>query len=1372
MAGEDHDEKTPLRADYTPDDTAEGSISSVSSSKSSSFFSALRFRKSPSSTKSYSTVESADEFAGLPEHEAKILRDQVELKPASASYFTLYRYANKEDRALLFIGVLSAVLEGVLKPLMALLFGRVTDTFTGYDPNPTYFNSTNYNSTYYNSTDDSTYSYSKTSSLMYDRNDTPTLTREEFVATISRLSLLLVAIGLADIVFSTIKTYIFIDRGEVLSARIREHYLAAILKQNIGYFDKLGSGEITSRITADTVLVQEALSEKIAFILANTTTFFAAIVVAYSQYYVLAFIMSSLLVAIILSTGIASLYMVKYNQKAQEGYSVGGTLAEEVISSVRIVQAFGVQDIMASSYNAFLSISEHWAIYAGVAVGLMNGSMFLCSWSTDAMSFWQGIRFFTEGRISVGVIVTMVFAVFQGAYAFAIISPYLSTVTSGIAAATKIFATIDRVSAIDASTEDGLKLKEVSGEIVLKGIKFIYPSRPNVTVLNDFNLTIPAGKTVALVGASGSGKSTIVGLIERFYSPIYGEVFLDGHNLNDLNLRWLRQKIALVQQEPTLFACSIFENISYGLIGTEYEYASAEEKRSLIVEACKQANAYDFIMNLPEGLETNVGERGFLMSGGQKQRIAIARAIVSNPKILLLDEATSALDTKSEGIVQDALDRAARNRTTIVIAHRLSTIKDADCIVVMRRGQILEMGTHSELLSKEGEYCSLVKAQQIESLKEKEAKKIQDEEKQAAEAEDATTEKAIELTAYQTNTLGLSRTKTGKSVSGLSTAPYTAMDVEAAEEPSVWSAFKFIYELSRPEMNYNLLGLFACFVNGVGYTALGLLWGTNLQAISDIYDYNELRRVVQRNAGFLFMLACILGASNTTSGAAFGYTSAKLVRRIRFMSFRQMLRQDISFFDKDENTVGSLTGTLSRDAQSVEGLGGITLGKIIDAILTVLAASVVSIALAWKLGLVMTASVPVLIGCGFFRFYILASFESRVKEENERTASYACEATSAIRTVVALTRESDVWETYHSSLSQMIVRNRPSSAKSALFYGLTQGIVFFIMALQTYYGGVLLSTGEYSLFQFYVVFMSIIFGAEGAGVVFSFAPDMGKAIQASKSIKSLLDAEPEIDAWSTEGGVPEDVRGDIEFRDVHFRYPTRPEVPVLRGLNLTIKQGQYVALVGASGCGKSTTISLIEEFYRPTGGAVLLDGKDITSFNINAYRQNIALVSQEPTLYAGSIKFNIQLGSPIPVSNADIEEVCRQANIHDFVMSLPDGYETLCGSKGTFLSGGQKQRIAIARALIRKPKVLLLDEATSALDSESEKVVQAALDLAAKGRTTIAVAHRLSTIQNADIIYVFEAGKICEFGTHQQLLAKKGRYHELVKLQALEESAA
>lgn len=517
------------------------------------------------------------------------------------------------------------------------------------------------------------------------------------------------------------------------------------------------------------------------------------------------------------------------------------------------------------------------------------------------------------------------------------------------------------------------------------------------------------------------------------------------------------------------------------------------------------------------------------------------------------------------------------------------------------------------------------------------------------------------------------------------------------------------------------------------------------------------------------MLALVQFLAFIVQGVLFAKCSERLIRRVRDRAFRTMLRQDVAFFDRDENTSGALTSFLSTETTHVAGLSGVTLGTLLMVIATLISACAMSLAIGWKLSLVCIATIPVLVGCGFFRFYMLAHFQRRSKAAYDSSATFASEAISSIRTVAALTREEDVLRQYKNSLAIQQRSSLISVLKSSSLYAGSQSLLFACFALGFWYGGTLIAKFEYNMFQFFLCFMAVIFGAQSAGTIFSFAPDMGKAHHAAGQLKKLFDRTPIMDPWSEEGERLTEVDGTLEFRDVHFRYPTRPEQPVLRGLNLIVRPGQYIALVGASGCGKSTTIALLERFYDPLSGGVFIDGKDIGRLNINDYRSHIALVSQEPTLYQGTIKDNILLGTPREdVSDEAIEFACREANIHDFIVSLPEGFNTIVGSKGALLSGGQKQRIAIARALIRDPKVLLLDEATSALDSESEKVVQAALDKAAKGRTTIAVAHRLSTIQKADVIYVFDQGRIVEQGTHSDLMRKNGRYSELVNLQSLE----
>jgi ATP-binding cassette subfamily B (MDR/TAP) protein 1 len=897
----------------------------------------------------------------------------------------------------------------------------------------------------------------------------------------------------------------------------------------------------------------------------------------------------------------------------------------------------------------------------------------------------------------------------------------------------------------------------------LEDVKFSYPSRPDVPILKGLSINFPAGKTAALVGASGSGKSTIISLIERFYDPSSGSVKLDGVDLPELNIKWLRSQIGLVSQEPTLFATTIKGNVLHGLIGTPYENASEEEKFKLVQEACIKSNADGFITKLPQGYDTLVGERGFLLSGGQKQRIAIARAIVSDPRILLLDEATSALDTRSEGIVQDALDKAAAGRTTITVAHRLSTIKDADRIFVMGDGLVLEQGTHNELLADEnGAYARLVQAQKL-----RESREGQNVESAIAGSEEDTEKTILEE-------IPLDRKHTNHSVTSDIIKQRSEEKVKSEineDKYSLFYLFKRMGALNREGLHRYAFGAFFAMCTGAVYPAFGIVYGQAIAGFSAPTNA-ERRYDGDRNALWFFIIAILSALSIGLQNFYFASSAAVLTAKLRSICFKAILRQDVEYFDKEENSTGALTSNLSDNPQKVNGLAGVTLGAILQAFVTVITGSVIGLSYAWQPALVGMACIPVLISAGYIRLQVVVLKDQRNKAAHESSAQLACEAASAIRTVASLTREDDFLQLYSTSLEGPLRRSNRTALWSSLFFSLSQAMSFFVISLIFWYGSILVSHFEITVTGFFVALMSTTFGAIQAGNVFAFVPDISSAKGAGAAIIKLIDSIPEIDAESTEGKriSGETVRGQIRFENIHFRYPTRPGTRVLRGLSFKIEPGTYVALVGASGCGKSTVIQLIERFYDPLSGQVLLDNEPINEFNVQEYRKQLALVSQEPTLYAGTIRFNILLGAIKPeseVTQEEIEAVCRNANVLDFIKSLPNGFDTEVGGKGSQLSGGQKQRIAIARALLRNPKVLLLDEATSALDSNSEKVVQAALDQAAKGRTTIAIAHRLSTIQNADCIYFIKEGRVSEAGTHDELLSLKGDYYEYVQLQAL-----
>ncbi|KAF9242533.1 P-loop containing nucleoside triphosphate hydrolase protein [Melanogaster broomeanus] len=1169
----------------------------------------------------------------------------------------------------------------------------------------------------------------------------------------------LVCIGVGMFVCTYAYMAIWVYTGEVNSKRIREKYLEAILRQDITYFDNVGAGEVATRIQTDTHLVQQGMSEKVALALNFIAAFLTGFILAYARNWRLALAMSSILPCIALTGGVMNKFVSKYMELSLKHIADGGTLAEEVISTIRTAHAFGTQKTLSALYNMHVEAARTVDAKAAVFQGGGLGLFFFVLYSAYALAFQFGTTLINEGHATAGEVINVFLAVLIGSFSLAMLAPEMQAVTHGRGAAAKLFATIERIPSINSSSPAGLKPEMVEGEITLEDVKFSYPSRPNVPIVKNINITFPAGKTAALVGASGSGKSTIIALIERFYDPLSGSVKLDGVDIRDLNIKWLRSQIGLVSQEPTLFATTIKGNVAHGLTNTPFDGLSEEEKFKLIKEACIKANADGFISKLPQGYDTMVGERGFLLSGGQKQRVAIARAIVSNPRILLLDEATSALDTQSEGIVQDALDKAAAGRTTITIAHRLSTIKDADCIYVMSDGLVLEQGTHAELLAYEnGAYARLVHAQ-----------KLRDHNDEDDTESSATADPNVEIEGKAVeDEVPLGRKNTNHSItSDLARNTSQEMKGSAVNEDNYGMFYLFVRigSLNRESLWRYVLGTMFAIITGMVYPVFGIVYGHAIAGFSAT-TASARRTEGNENALWFFIIAILAAIALGSENYYFGSSAAILTSKLRSLGFKSILKQDIQFFDKDENSTGALTANLSDNPQKINGLAGVTLGAIVQAITTLIGGSVIGLAYAYKPALVGIVST------GYIRLRVVVLKDQQNKSAHESSAQLACEAVASIRTVASLTREEACLNLYSTSLEEPLRISNRTALWANMIYALSQSLTFFVIALVFWYGSTLVAGLEITITAFFVALMSTTFGAMQAGNIFSFVPDISAARGAAAAIVKLIDATPEIDAESIEGKTlsGKSVEGQVQLENVHFRYPTRPGVRVLRDLSIKVEPGTYVALVGASGCGKSTVIQLIERFYDPLAGQVLLDGQPISELNIQEYRKHISLVSQEPTLYAGTIRFNILLGATKPeseVTQEDVEAACRNANILDFIQSLPNGFDTQVGGKGSQLSGGQKQRIAIARALLRDPKVLLLDEATSALDSNSEKVVQEALDQAARGRTTIAIAHRLSTIQNADCIYFLKEGRVSEAGTHDELLSLRGDYYAYVQLQGL-----
>ncbi|KAJ4250921.1 hypothetical protein NW762_011571 [Fusarium torreyae] len=1233
-----------------------------------------------------------------------------------AAFLRIFTYCQPLDCVLETIGILAAIGSGVAMSMMNLVIGELLDTMS--DP-------------------------------MRISTDP-----DGFMADVSKN-----ALG-CTYIYSTLFTYVSFR----VTNNIRQSYLRAALSQEISYFDQGTSGSIAMQGVANGKSIQSGIADKLGLFFTSLATFIAAFSIAFASYWKLTLILICIMPAIIVVVGAMATIDAGIDGPNLKILSQAAQYAETALASTRAIKAFSLESRIMHKYTSLLDDSQRLCRKKCGIYGVMFGWQYFVIYAGMALAFWQGIRMIARQEVEgIGTVFTVLFSVVIGSTSINGIAPNISSFVRAAAGATELLALIDRVSDINPLDESGQKPFHVSGVIDIQSIGFSYPTRPDIQVLDDFSLNIPAGKVTALVGASGSGKSTIIGLLERWYNPTSGDIKLDGISLKDLNVTWLRTTMRLVQQEPILFNGTVFDNIVNGLVGTPWEASSREDQEELVRNAARLAFADEFIQSLPEKYETRIGERGGLLSGGQKQRIAIARSIISNPSILLLDEATSALDPHAEGIVQKALDSAAKDRTTLVIAHKLATIRRADNIVVMSKGKIVEQGNHDDLVALDGTYAKLVHAQDLSTTKQDSLDRNSD------EGSTASTE-AIE----PVQSLAKYNTANDENISSQIDREDFSLYKHTGLIHTIWKIIG-----SSPELKtcYGITFI-CCFLGAAVYPGQTLL----LAEVMDVFQSPNLTK----DGDFVSLMYFVVALGAFVVFFIIGWSS-NIVAQTLSQNFRKgllhsMLRQDLRFFDRPENTVGALVSRIDSQSQAVLELMGFNVALALQSIIIVIASSILALVYAWKLGLVgVFAGMPPLLLAGYSRIRLETKLNTDIDSRFSTSASIASESVNAIRTVSSLAIERDIMERYTAELDNAVSGSTRPPFHMMIWYSLTQSIEFFILALGFWFGSELVSQGEITFAQFIVSFMGVFFSGQAAGIIFGFSSSFTKANSAANYYFWLTGLQPLIrETEELKGKGPESDCTTIDFQDVQFSYPLAPGKRVIKGLDLTIERGQFVAFVGASGCGKSTMISLLERFYDPISGTIKIDGSaPLTEISPRLYRSRLALVQQEPTLFPDSIRQNITAGLDVSteeqalVKDDVLEAACRAANAWDFVSSLSEGLNTPCGQGGSQLSGGQRQRIAIARALIRNPNVILLDEATSALDTESERIVQKALMSAAStgDRITIAVAHRLSTIRDADKICVFFQGRIVESGTHDELIGQDGIYKQMCDAQRLDKAA-
>ncbi|GLA26055.1 GTPase-activating protein [Aspergillus niger] len=1158
---------------------------------------------------------------------------------------------------------------------------------------------------------------------------------------VQSLALYLVYIAIGSLVTTAISTFGFNTIGEQISRQLQQKYLASALRQNMAYFDVVGIGELTSHMDQDMKLIQAGISQKVGELLSGLSGFVVAIICAFIQNGHFAGIMISQPIALLTLIGVMGGFLSLTQRRSLAQYVRADNLAQEVLSAMRSVIASRSQERYGKRYYEALRHPAELDFRERFIFGMLVAGSFMVMHWANGLGFWQADHLLRQGHCTISEVLTILYAMAVAGGMLSQALPSIVNITQANAAVSRVFSVIERESPIDPSASTGVTHSRVRGEISFEDIHFTYPSRPEGKVLKGVDFVVPAGHTVAFVGPSGSGKSTVFALLERLYHPHSGRIMLDGEPIDAMNVSWLRSQIGYVGQDVTLFRASIHDNIAYGLPKAAAEKKDAYAIRKLVIEAAKVAQIHDFVASMPKEYNTMIEAHGSNLSGGQKQRLAIARAIISQPAILLLDEATAALDSRCEKAVQEALDKAVKGRTTLIIAHRLSTVQNADKIIVMKDGQILDQGSHAELLSTSAMYRELVRHQALEtSIRSEGDRLIRPRPHSLSTHEEHSKDILVKFDTVDIPEDGLLATRSSSSSVG-----------------HVWS-------LNRPEFPYIAAGVSFSVLAGITYPVQAIFFGNGIMSMVNP-SLSTGGHNVQFWASMYLTLGIIAFVVYSVRGYCFAVSASQLVLRARSQLFKHLLVNDLPFFQDKDNSIGALVSFLASGPRQITGVSGTSLGLVAESIVMLATGITIGCIFGWKLGLAATATVPLVVVSGFMQYHTVVRVQEYIKRDTSAVA-IAHEALSAIKTVTVLGLQKAISASFESASHRD--SQRKYWLKFAATYACTTSLRVLTIAFVFWYGGThLIATGEYNVQQFFICFAATMWGSQSASVLFAHAPDIAGSQAAAARLEELMragiSAATHRKLNNGDADVPS-ITTNVSLRRVNFRYPSHPSQLALKDVSFNAPAGAFIALVGATGSGKSSVINLLERFYTGETGAIALDDMPIEQYNLDCYRGYLALVDQNPCLIGETLSDCLQSGELV-VLDDEILAALEDVGLADYVLSLPQGLSTPVMANGSTLSGGQRQRMAIAKALLCRPKILLLDEATSALDSASEELVQGTLQRVMKGRTVIAVAHRLRTIVDADEILVFKHGQIVERGTHKELMQLEGEYWQMARLQ-------
>ena len=1141
---------------------------------------------------------------------------------------------------------------------------------------------------------------------------------------------------------------------------MKTNYFTVILKQEQGWFDAHNAFEFATKVQAQLEQVELGIGEKVGGILMALSQLISGLIIAFTTSWKLTLVMlcvSPLILASVcylvhaLRTGIIM---------GRKTFEKAGGIAEEMLYNIKTVASFANFDFEMRRYNRKVDLCYQLDLGTVFRLGISIAGLIFSLNCSFAVAFLYGKKLIDDGeqlnngdQITGGNVTTVIMSTVMAIMSLGMIAPTLKMVQEACVASSDYFTLVERKPEIDLENSTQKPPRDsMEGKIEFKNISFYYPSDPNKRIILDgLNLLFEPGKKVALVGESGCGKSTTVNLIERLYETSGGTVEIDGRNIRDYDLHYLRGLIGYVQQEPVLFNRSIRDNL---IFGREEYIKSLGDIDKLIQEACDDAYATEFINLLPDKFNYKVGIKGGKLSGGQKQRIAIARAILCKPKILILDEATSALDNKSEKEVQRALDHISqKNVTTVIIAHRLSTIKNADLIYAIKGGKVIEQGTHQELLDKNGYYAGLVRSQLAQD----------------------------ELESKEANLDPIMKRKSSMRHGSFMGSNYSAgvkdKVIAIDKEDVKLNRCRLFGEIKDHKLDLILATLGAACVGALNPIS-GLVMSSAMNALSD----TEKRKKEGVKWGCMyFVLAVANGLANFLMIWKYSTLGVTLANIFRKKILKKYLELHIAYFDIDTNAPGALLTKLAIDTMQLNSIILSMTGSVVNVGMVIIVGFTLGFCYEWRLTLIIICFVPIISFSIFIRTQLRHGSGPEAIKANIEAGSILSECVVNTKTIYSFNFQKKAVEMFLDVLENIRLKFRRDAFINGLFLATGQFAVFCAQATVFAASRHWLMKDDMDADDMSKTICIVLTTAGGIGNGLSQVGDYKKANIAFKSLYSTLDTNSLINPFKEDNDnkkTAKNIKGKIEFKDVVFAYPTRPDQIILKKISFTINPGEAAALVGYSGCGKSTIIQLLERYYdvEDGKGEILIDDVNIKDYNLYELRKKIGLVSQEPILFKRNVLENVRYGR-LDATDEECIEAARKANIMKFFEGdkmyqvLDDGKKDDkkdekkgdVGKKEDPVSGGEKQRLAIARAFLKDPVILLLDEATSALDKDSEIEVQKSLDKLAGGRTSITIAHRLSTIENSDMIYVLESGKIVEKGKHEELINLKGKYYTLHK---------